>query len=233
MDLKLINEFTESAQYRSTHAFKQTTARVVCDHAFMDMIGIWITLNEFETAPWATTYAQRTGMYNGFTTFRQASTDLYLNLHAINQSRTDLLSSDADSALLSKATIDIPSIIRYLRLAKSNTLTPVMVRTTLQRLEQSLYIEDSNYRSVRRIAQNWQSANTSQKRTVLTRMAFFYRMNARRAEMGKQIIALGKGKNLIDDDATNPEMTLLQKAAVLGAAGATGFALGRHLGMNF
>ena len=230
LNLSLITDFTESSQYRSKQAFKQTTARVVCDHAFMDMIAIWIMYNEFESAPFARDYAARTATYNRFTSFRQSSTDLYLNLHVITTNNTSLLGSDADVTLLDRVQLDVRNIVRYLRAAGGNNMTPAMVRQTLQRMEQALHIDNSNYRSVRRVAQSWPTLNTSQKRTALTRMVYFYKMNARRSEMGKYIIDLAKSKNLIDPNTTSPEVNPLKKAAIVGAAGVAGFATGYQIG---
>lgn len=230
MDLKLINDLSESTQYRSKQGIKQTDARTVCDFAFMDMIGIWILYNEFEFAPFAMDYAKRTVQFTRFNNFRQMSTDLYINLHVITEDRVDLLGSEADAILLNRIQLDEPRIIRYLRNASTNRLTQPYAQQTLLRLEQSLYIQDSNYRSIRRLAQSWPTLNSSQKRTVITRMNFFYRANARRSEMGHQIAALGKSGNFIDPNANNPET--LKKAAAGAAAGAAGAVAGYHFGKS-
>src|SRR6056297_1072891 len=192
MELKLITEFNESTQYRSKSAFRQTDARTVCDHAFMDMIALWILYNENEFAPWALEYASRTVQFNRFTNYRQMGTDLYLNLHVITEKRTDLLGmNDKDLIMLDRVQLDVPNIVRYLRMMSQNNINQGMARMTLQKLEHSLHINNSNYRSVRRIAQNWPNLATNQKRMVITRMNFFYQMNARRSEVFKQIKLLG------------------------------------------
>lgn len=233
MELRLIKEFTESTQYRTTSAIKQTDARVVCDHAFMDMIALWILYNEFEYAPQARKYAERTATFNRFTNFRQMGTDLYLSLHLITQKRTDLLASESDHTLLDRIQLDVPSIVRYLRAASQNVLNAGLVRMTLQRLENALYIEDSNYRSIRRLAQNWPNLSTSQKRTVLTRMVFFYRTHARRSEMYAMIETLAKSNGLLDPSASNPERpSRLKTAAAASAAAAVGFGVGYRIGKS-
>ncbi len=233
MDLKLISELNESTQYRSKSAFRGTTARVVCDHAFMDMIGVWIMFNEFEFNPAAQEYAARTVTFNRFQQYRQMGTDLYLNLHVITENRVDLLSSEADGALLERVQLDVPQVVRYLRSASRNNMTKALTMQTLQRMESALYIDNSNYRSIRRLAQSWPTLQTGQKRTVLTRMHMFYQMNARRSEMFQMIKALGKSKNLVDNSASNPEKASVAKtAAAAAAAGAAGFAGGYRLGKS-
>ena len=228
MDLQLIPDLTESRQYRSKQAFKQTTARTVCDHAFMDMIAIWILYNEFESAPDARLYAERTITYNRFNNFRQSSTDLYLNLHVITEKRTDLLASEADATLLGRIQLDVGNIARYLRNASGNNLTQPMTRQALQKLEHALHIDNSNFRSIRRLAQTWPTLATGQKRTVLTRMLYFYRAHARRAEMYRSIAELANNKNLIDPKANDPG--LLKTVAAGAAAAAAGFAGGYAIG---
>lgn len=233
MELKLINELNESSQYRSKSAFSGTTARVVCDHAFMDMIGIWIMFNEFEFNPAAQDYAARTVTFNRFTNYRQMGTDLYLNMHVITEQRIDLLNTAADSALLTRIQLDVPQIVRYLRSASRNNMSKALTMQTLQRLENALYIENSNYRSIRRLAQSWPTLQTGQKRTVLTRMQQFYQMNARRSEMFTMVKALGKSKGLIDPNANNPEKPSAAKLAAAGAAAAAaGFAGGYQIGKS-
>lgn len=232
MDLKLVNEFTESRMYRSKQAINTKTAREVADLAFMDMIAIWILYNEFEFAPIGRDYAERTVMFNRFNQFRQMSTDLYINLHVISEKRTDLMSSAADVTLLERIQLDIPNIVRYLRMASQNHLNQGMVRQTLQRLEFALQIDNSNYRSVRRLAQGWPTLNTAQKRMVLTRMLFFYRMHGLRSEMYQHLKTLADSKGLVEPNAKNPEPSLKTKAAAGAAAAAGGFALGWRLGKS-
>jgi hypothetical protein len=233
MKLQLVTDLTESKMYRSKQAFKRSTAREVADMAFMDLIAVWILYNEFEFAPAAREYASRTATYNRFSAFRQASTDLYLNLHVITEKRVDLLRTTADDTLLDRIMLDVPTLVRYLRNAGRNQLDASFTRHTLQRVENALYIENSNYRSVRRLAQNWPKLSTSQKRTVMTRMMFFYRMHARRSEMFELLNELATSKGFIDPDAKNPEkMNPLAVAAAGAAAGAAGFATGWNLGKN-
>ena len=232
MKLSLINDLNESTQYRTRSAFRGVSARQVADHAFMDMIGIWILFNEFEYAPQAIEYASRTGQMYGFRRYMQSGTDLYLNLHVISEKRTDLLDTEADQVALDRININDRQIVRYLHQVANNSISQGQVRMTLQRLEQSLRIEESNYRSVRRLAQTWPTLDTGRKRAVLTRMLLFYRTHARRSEMFRMLSSLAQAKNLVDRNANNPEMSTAAKAAAVAAAGVGGAALGWRLGKS-
>src|SRR6056297_58489 len=234
MDLKLINQLNESHQYRSKAQLAQTTAREVADFAFMDLVALWILYNEFEFAPRAIKYAEATATFNRFTNYRQMGTDLYHNLHILTQRKTELISADeADTALLGRIELDERQLVRYLRGIASNNMNTGMARMSLQRFENALYISNSNYRSARRLAQNWPRLQTAQKRTVITRMLFFYRVHARRSEIYKMLKDLARTQNLEAKDAKNPELSTGAKVAMGAAAFAGGFAAGRAAGKRF
>lgn len=233
MKLDLISGLNESAQYRTKQAFARTSAREVCDFAFMDLIAIWILYNEYGYQEPAITYAAKTAQFNNFRAYRQMGTDLYLNLHVIDQRQAALLGHEEDDILLSKITLDEKLLVRYLKAAGRNSLTQSNARITLQRAEQMLYIQNSNYRSVRRMAQNWPTLNTGQKRMVLTRMIMFYQRNARRSEIFKLLSSLAKEQNLYDRSLSNPEAKKIPgaaKAAAVAGAGVAGYSLGSRFG---
>ena len=232
MKLPLVNDLNESRMYRSRSAFRGVDARQIADHAFMDMIGIWILYNEFEFAPQALEYAEKTVQLYSFRRYIQSSTDLYLNLHVVTQKRTDLLDTKADQVALDRFNVNERQVVRYLHQIASNSIGQGQVRMTLQRLEQSLSIENSNYRSVRRLAQSWPTLDTGRKKAVLTRMLLFYRTHARGSEMFQMLSSLAKAKNLEDPKARNPEMNPGARAAAIGAAGVGGGIIGWHAGKS-
>lgn len=230
MDLKLIKDLNESQMYRSKQAIQRVNARQVADHAFMDLIALWILYNEFEFAPNAMAMAGKTAQYNGFKNYRQNGTDLYMNLHIISENRQDLLDSTADGVLLDRIMLDSNMVVRHLRRLASNSQSESQVRMTLQQLERSLQIENSNYRSVRRLAQSWPELNTGQKRLAITRMLMFYRTQARRSEMFGMLEALARSKNLEASSATNPERNIAATAAAAAAAGYAAYHVGHRIG---
>lgn len=228
MNLSLITELNESRQFRTKHMFSAFNARIICDMAFLDICSLWILHNEFETSPWAIEYAGKTAMRRNFKQYSQMATDTYHALHVVEAIRTDLLKSDADNALLNKTHFNTQQVVRYLTDIAQNRVNPRASQQTLQRLEQSLHIQDSNYRSIRRLVQNWSNITTAQKRMVMTRLNFFYMTHARRSDIAQKIRALGLNGNLIDKDANNPE--LLKKLAIYTASGVAGYALGQAIG---
>lgn len=230
MNLKFIQDLNESAMYRSKQAISRVSARQVADHTFMDLIALWILYNEFEFAPNAISIAGKTIRSSSFKIYRQASTDLYLNLHILTQKRQDLLGDTADEILLDRITLSEMELKRYLNRIVTNSMDQSRARMLLQKFERDLHIETSNYRSVRRMAQEWPRLTTDQKRVTLTRMLMFYKTHARRSEMFNLLTELARAKNLEIKNAKNPETNILARAAAAGAGAVAGYHVGRRIG---
>ena len=231
MELTFINSLNESRMYRTKAAIKYVDARRVSDHAFIDLLALWVMYNDYDFAPKAMEYAAKTASFNNFKTFRQMGTDLYLNLHILDNKRVDLLGHNSkDQILLDRIKIDTPMIIQYLRQMAYNRLSSNRVLTTMQRIEQNFHIENSAYKSVRRIVQNWERTDIHQKRITITRILMFYKIHAYRSELYLPLSAMGKVNRLVDPSAKNPEVSSKAKAAAAIAAGAAGFTAGYALG---
>jgi hypothetical protein len=106
--------------------------------------------------------------------------------------------------------------------------TPIAFFTQLER---DLNIQDSNYKSIRRIVVNWEKSTKSQKSLVITRLLQYYRTNAIRSELYQAIKQLAKEEGYEIRGAKNAERkNVAAKAAAATAALAGGFALGRQIG---
>ena len=213
---------------------RKMTSRQIADHVFMDLIGLWIMSNIFDYAADAKDYADRTRRgAGGFAKWKTGKTDLYNSIHIVLRKRTDIYTSDADAILLERIKLRSSDVMSYLdRIAKGKA-NESFVRTMLQRIESNLNIEDSTLRSVRRIAQEWNGAQTSAKRLVLTRMVQFYNANARQCEMAFMIKKMAKSENLLDRKAKNAEKGSILKSFIAhGAAAATGAAIGYKFGRS-
>ena len=234
MELKLVHDLLESKMYRSKAAIKKKTARQVADHAFMDLLALYILYKDFQFSPKAMEYSARTAAFNNFKNFRQMGTDLYINLHILTMKNVELVGgSEMDQALVERMHIDLPDLIQYLRQIAYNRISSSRVKSTLQRLERGLAIEQSSYRSIRRLVQHWDKIDNHQKRLAITRMLMFYRVHAYRSEMYPLLMAMANANKLVDRSAKNPEISAKAKvaAAATGAAGGflSGWALGKSL----
>jgi len=232
-----VKDLNESRQYRTRQAIQRSNAREIVDHAFLDLITLWILYNEFDMAPIAIHYARKTMMYGDFRNYRQSGTDLYMTLHLIQSKNADTLAGDsADNALLQRINLPQTQLKVFLNGLKMNSLERGVARQTLQLLERKLNITTSSYRSVRRLAQDWPVINESQRALVVTRLLQFYRTHARRSELFGFLQDLARTKKLEIRNAHNAEKPksktaqTIATAAALGAAGYAGFQAGRALG---
>jgi hypothetical protein len=239
MKLELINDLNESSQYRTRQHLRRSSARHFANHAFVDMLTLWILYNEFNFAPVAMKYADKTSVYGNFRNYRQSGTDLYVTLHVLTAKNADLIDGDArDQALLNKIQLDDKRLKMYFDLMSLNQLSPAYARQTLQDLEKRLFIDNSGYRSSRRLAQDWMNLNDTQRALVVTRLLQFYRTHARRSELFGFLEDLARTKKLEIQNANNAEVPqskslgTIAKAAALGAAGYAGFHAGRALGRS-
>lgn len=232
-----VKDLNESRQYRTRQAIQRSNAREIVDHAFLDMITLWILYNEFDMAPISIHYARKTMMYGNFKNYRQSGTDLYITLNLIQSKNADTLAGDsADDALLQRINFPEMQIKTFLNNMKQNNLQKGLARQVLQNVERKFNITNSGYRSVRRLAQDWPTLNETQRALVVTRLLQFYRTHARRSELFGFLQDYARTKKLEIRNAHNAEKPksktaqTVATAAALGAAGYAGFQAGRALG---
>jgi len=231
MKLEIVTDLNESSQYRTRQSLRGIDARTIVDHAFLDTVALWILYNEFDFSPSAIAYANKTMSYSNFNHYRQSGTDMYMTYHIISTSDSSLLSGTAaDSTLLDRIRFPEQKIKIFLNAMKNNNLAKSVAAQTLYDMEHKLHIDNSNYRSIRRLAAGWQTASKSDKSLVITRLLQFYRMHARRGEIFSMISSLAKSNHLELDSAKNAEISNTTKAAVAATAAIAGYKAGRSFG---
>lgn len=237
MKLELITDLNESRQYRTRQDLAKTNAREIADHAFMDTIVLWILYNEYDFVTVANRYAEKTVISGGFSMYRQSATDLYMAYHVITQNAASLIgSTEADESFLAQLRVPERKLVGFLRKLAKNQLEASTARQVLQELERSLKINDSNYRSVRRLSQDWLKLSKTQKSLTVTRIIQFYRAHAPKAELFYFIKQLAARQKLEIKDAANPEIPSSKKASALAktaaavASGYAGYSVGKNIG---
>ena len=222
-----VRDLNESKMYRTRQAVQQSDYRDVLDFAFLNIVTLWILYNDYNTAPAAKKYAAETFKYRGFTTYRQSATDLYVALQQI--ANGPAASPEAD---VQRSKVNLPEAkLRQFFTALSQGNQLPSVDAFFLKLERSLDIQESNYRSIRRLAASWNSATTQQKKLTVTRLLQFYRVKALRSELYPLLKQYATSNNLEMADVENPEkkkgLSLATKVALSGAAG---YYVGRQLG---
>ncbi len=231
---EFIGDLLESKMFRSKARVKGTEARDMADFAMMNMIALYILSNENDFAVAAQDYAKRTIMYGNFNQFRAGGTDLNIALTAVKNSMSD--STDKDKLQNNRLKFNDVRIKAFLQTMKAGR--PLQsVPTFFMRLEKDLDIQNSNYRSIRRLAQDWPRLTNMQKQLVITRMMQYFRAKALRSELYSYLRDLSRSQGLEAKNAHNAEGSpkmrgadTLAKLAIAGGTIAGGYALGKTIG---
>ena len=79
MELSFINtEITEARMFRNRTFTRRMTIEDVANFAFLNTLLLFVLYNEYDTAPAAIGYADKTIRYNSFNNYRISGSDLYL-----------------------------------------------------------------------------------------------------------------------------------------------------------
>ena len=199
-DLEAWDLMVESRQYRNLANVKTMNLRSIADFAFLDLLSLYVLYNEYETAPVAARYADKTIFYRNFSKARLSGTDLYVSLNILSDpaglfSQRISQNPEADAILRSKLKVDLSTVKRYLDLMADATLDKDSATTLLLRLEKQLNITDSKLKSLRRLVQDWPALNSMQRNLSATRMLQYYRKFAKRSEIATFLndMAMNKG----------------------------------------
>jgi len=232
----------ESRQYRSGSGLKGMNLRNVSDFAFLDLLSLFILNNEYESAPIASRYADKTMSFRNFSKARLSGTDLYVSLNILSDPVSVFSSRigqnpEADAILRSKQKLHLPTVKRYLDLLADSKITSSDAAVLLLRLEKQLNITDSKLKSIRRLVQDWPALNQMQRSLVVDKMLQYYHKFAKRSELAVFLEDLGKSKGYeirgpIDAELKNlgyNEKPSLLKALAPLAGLYGGYKLGYHM----
>jgi len=230
-----IGSLNESRLFRTRKTVEGTSARDMADLAFMNLLSLYIMSNTYDMAPSAAAYAKRTMAYGGQFRYMQAGTDLLIALSSLKNG----ISNAGAKNQMQNTRFNLPElqIKQFLRNIESGRRIP-SAEAFFLKLERGLDIQNSSYRSVRRLAQNWPRLNNMQKSLVITRMNQFYRTNALRSELYSYIRDIGRTQGFAIRNAGNAESPrmrgkdTLAKIAGATAALAGGYYLGKSIGQG-
>ena len=220
-----VRDLNESKMFRTRQQATSTNTRDMADFAFLNILTLYILYNEYEYAPLAKNYAAETIKYRNFDTYRQSANDLYVALNNIKSGN-----SAADRIQVAK--LNIPDVKLRQFLVQMSQGQPIKnAPSFMLQLERGMDIQESNYRSIRRLVQEWPTLTNAQKSLVITRLVYFYRTKAIRSELFQAIKQLAAHKGWEIKDTGNPEKgSALGKVAKLAAVGVGGYMLGRAIG---
>ena len=230
-DYEVFGEICESTLIGYRNQLKTYDAKQIADLIFLYFIALQVLKSNFSSVPFASDYASSTN--NGsFDNFNLSGTDLDILIHALfgknNESAFNILNNqEASRAFRKKLNFNAIDAKRWLSNIKN-----VNVDTDQQfllRLENGLRIDNSNYKSMRRLAGEWTDLNQDSRQLVMTRLLFAFQTHAAKSELLPALNKVAKTQNLVIKDASNPEKAKPRtsnflKVLGLGAAITTGVA---------
>lgn len=221
------NEINESRLFRSNSALKRYNAYEIKNVSFIYFLALTAMKESFDSAPWTQDYIKRTFRRGpNFSTVNRSDTDLYWTLYIIENEKSDMLDDkqkEQNELELNKIDINKQLMLQWARHNARGRGTIEQDRRFLMNLEKTLHIDNSDYRSMRRLISNWNMLTDEQRKIVCTRLLFAMRRHLRMSEIYPQFEKFVKNSNYLIKDADDPEkpgsnvMSNVLKGVAVGA----------------
>lgn len=210
MSFDFINSLTESALIRTEKSLNNLTARDVADFVFLYFIALQILRNEFDSAPFAKSYAEKTLGSGSIDTFRNTGNDLFLLMHVLagknnESSIKNLDNQEASLMLLKNINFDYTQAKRWLSGVASGAKETSQDKQFLLKLESMLQIKTSDYKSARRLAVEWSDLQQQERQLVMTRILMAFRSRISKSEILSELDRVAKNNRLEIQNVANPE----------------------------
>lgn len=222
----------------SKNGLSRFNVRDIADILFLYIVAIHIIKHDFYGLPELQKYISSVGNLSNFDNFIPSKNDLYLFLHVLFGMNNDNVLSimkddDSNKALLPLLRINMQEMRKFLLMAKNGQTDISFERRFLLSLENGLRIQDSKYKSIRRLASDWSTETESVKRLVMTRLLQIFRSKARRSEILPILEKVSKTNNLEDKrlppmeneplGQKTPKTSILANLGAFTAAAAAGY----------
>ena len=210
--MDFLNDLTESKVFPSSHSLSKYDARELFDMTLMYFCALCVIKNQFEWAPAAGRYAMLAYKGGNWDKIVFAANDLAILLHVLlgegttaDENRKKLAMPEESAMLFKKLNLKSLEIQRFLRQTAHGE--PTNDARFMWQLEQGLVVQNSNYRSVRRLVQEWNELSTDEKSLVMTRLLQYFRIKAPKSELRKFLESIAKTEKLELKGVVNPEKT--------------------------
>lgn len=240
---------SESRLIPNLSRFRRYSARDVADLAFCYMLALHMCRQEFETAPWAKTYATQSHTVHDWKVINLNRTDLHqfltLLMGHFRAHVATLKNPDASKLLMSEIHVDAHVVEKFLHNIQNVHFDPELSGRLLMQLERQLKIQTSNYKSMRRILSDWHldHVDTEARSLVMTRLLQVLRAKAASGDITHKVAQLAQNRNWWMPHACDPETgrncgmdtvsskkpSLLKQLAVGAGLGVGAYLLGKAL----
>lgn len=213
----LIGSLTESRLFRTESMIKMLNARDIADCLFLYCITLTIFKNTYETSGFTYHYVKKTQLFSNFDIFRTNYNDLCALIYVLSKKENFEKYSKTlnDKLLINKVQLNMKEMQQWLRDIYRGVDTPTRDRRFLLSLQNNLHIDNSIYRTLRRLATEWRVIDFEAQRLTITRLLQVYRRKFRRSELLPVLEGISEIYNLEIKDAENPEVTTKRKTEIM------------------
>jgi len=225
--MDFIREITEARMTRTQSQTEKLSYLDCCERAYLILLSLELMRQfpDFERKTIA--YARNTARYTGYDYFRMNATDLYNFLYFAtgNDKALERLRDPEDAKQARQRThVPIMAINRYLSKLGAGQ-TPSNVSAFFMEAEKSMRVNNSSYKSIRRVVTNFRKASNKDIRTATTRLLYAARAKLRSSDIINDLENLADERNLQsasvkdrepsvskpDEIVTNKDLVFLQK----------------------
>lgn len=238
MSFEFLQEIQESRLISNKRSFSNFSLKEITEIAFLYFLTLQILRNELEYKARISNYAYATLRHGNFDHYQSSGNDLYQLLYIImNEDQHEKLKNSNRSNLSKKINLRTQTLLNWLRYIGAPSDKSKDHRFLLY-LENGLNIKNSAYQAIRRLVEEWNTLNTTQKELSITRLLQAMRSKARKSELLPWLEQYAKKRKLELTDVANPEEetstginnyksgSIWHKAAVYTGAAVAGVAAG-------
>lgn len=223
MSFEFIKSLSESSLIRSEGSLKKFTARDVADYIFLYFMALEILRTEFDSAPFAVSYAEKTLAPGNIDSFRNTGTDLFLLIYTLfgknnENAFKNLDNQQANEVFIKSLGFDWTQAKKYLNGINHGNQASSSDRQFLLKLDTMLQIKISDYKSIRRLVVEWAELEQQERQVVMTRLLLAFRTRIARSEILPELERIAKINRLEIPGVKNPEKDKPSNAILKGAS---------------
>jgi len=205
MSFKFLQEIQESRLISNKRSFSNFSLTEITEITFLYFLTLQILRNELEYKARIDNYAAATIRHGNFETYQRSGNDLYQLLFIVsNDDEHDKLSGHSNSKLSNRINLRTQTLLTWLRYIDRPLDTNKDHRFLLY-LENALNIKNPAYKAIRRLVEEWDTLNTTQKELSITRLLQAMRSKAKKSELLPWLEQFARKRKLELIDAHNPE----------------------------
>lgn len=165
--MNFLSELCESKLFTSKTAYRKYTGRQLAEMLYINILAYAILSTE-ETS-FVKEYARKTKYHNSFDSWYTTNvTDLYLLIHGIESDETQY--THDNKAYLEKLHFDNAKFLSWMKsIYSGNDTSELYASRFLITIEKQLKVDNSTYRSLRRLVSNWTDLNKFEKKIAVTK----------------------------------------------------------------